>query len=139
METNSSKVKFPIKFVQQDKEMIKTGQEFNVLINNQNVVGDEVDLFFNGEDLFFVDGSVDMFDILVTLNVFTSKGEARKSWKKTQGKEIPEWFTDINLIGKRKIRITLLNLTEANITKGRNQYENVDYRDRAEACFCSSH
>lgn len=140
METKITNIfKFPTKLVTLNSQSIMTGQEFNILVKNENVVGDEADLFFGGEDLFFVEPTSDIFDVLVMLNIFASKSDARKNWKRSQGKDIPKGFTDFDRVGKKKVRITILNPTEANITKERDHHEDVDDRDRAEACFCSSH
>jgi hypothetical protein len=86
------------------------GQEFNFVIQNKDftVNKDLVDALFDGEDVQVISDVFDMFDILVITNMFRSKSEARKNWKRT-GKEIPEGFTDLEDIGKLHKRITIFN------------------------------
>ena len=86
------------------------GQEFNFVIENENfkVNKDLVDTLFDGEDVQIISSVFDMFDILVITELFRSKSEARKNWKRTE-KDIPEGFTDIKNIGKLHHRLTIWN------------------------------
>lgn len=49
----------------------------------------------------------DMFDLLVVLGVFPSKGQARKNWKAT-GKDFPPGFNHF-VIGKMKHKVWIWN------------------------------
>lgn len=89
------------------------GQEFNVIVKNEFVVGDEADLFFGGERIFTIPPTFDMFELLVACGVFSSKGQARKNWK-LSGKDIPDGFSDFINVGKQKVRITILNPNKHN-------------------------
>lgn len=83
--------------------------EFNVIIKNKYYKENEdlVPILFDEEEVIFIeDDNIDMYDILVKLNIFRSKSEARKNWKKTK-KDIPDGFTDIMKIGKLNKRITI--------------------------------
>ncbi len=51
--------------------------------------------------------SVDMFDLLVRLGVFASKGQARKNWTKT-GAEIPPGFNHF-IVGKLRRELCIWN------------------------------
>lgn len=57
------------------------------------------------------EGTVDMFDLLVRLGAFPSKGAARKNWKKT-GKEIPPGWTHLIGIGKFRRELAIWNPIE---------------------------
>ncbi len=85
-------------------------QEFNLVIENEQFESNEDLLFdlFDGEDVQLISVEFDMFDILVETELFCSKSEARKNWKRT-GKDIPEGFTDIKNIGKLHHRLTIWN------------------------------
>jgi len=85
--------------------------EYNFIVKNQFLVGDEQQLFFCGEPVTFLEPTVDMFDILVQTGIFASKSQARKSGR---DKEIPEGFTDM-IIGKLRKRICIFNPTEKNL------------------------
>ena len=93
------------------------GQEFNFIIENKNLEpnDDLIEGLFNQSlfnpneiDIIMFRENVDMFDLLVEVGLFRSKGEARKNWKRT-GKDIPEGFTDITNIGKLHKRLTIWN------------------------------
>ena len=84
------------------------GQEFNFVIDNENFDEHLLEAIFESEDVQFISAENDMFDILVMCDLFRSKSEARKNWKRT-GKDIPEGFTDIKNIGKLHHRLTIWN------------------------------
>ena len=84
------------------------GQEFNFVIDNKNFDEHLLEAIFESEDVQFISAENDMFDILVMCDLFRSKSEARKNWKRT-GKDIPEGFTDIKNIGKLHHRLTIWN------------------------------
>tara|TARA_Y100000310_G_C20593346_1_gene769240 strand:- start:1178 stop:1357 length:180 start_codon:yes stop_codon:yes gene_type:complete len=52
----------------------------------------------------------DIFDLLVNIGLFPSKSQARKNWKRE--KEIPAGFSDFPNLGKKKLRMTILNPIE---------------------------
>jgi hypothetical protein len=83
--------------------------EFNFVVLNEFVRGDEGNLFFGGEpfEFEFVLPDADMFDLLVKAGCFSSKGQARKNWMRT-GPKIPDGFSDFTGIGKLKKRVTVL-------------------------------
>lgn len=58
------------------------------------------DLEGRTESVEYIEPGVDMFDILVTMKLFPSKGQARKNWKHTGG-EIPAGF-NMWTVGKLK-------------------------------------
>ena len=47
----------------------------------------------------------DLFDLLVMLDIFPSRGQAKKGWNKPGGPGFPPGFHDW-FIGKRRVRIT---------------------------------
>jgi hypothetical protein len=92
---------------------MQQGLEFNVIIENQHLMGDERRLFFQGEDVFYLPPSTDMYDLLVQIGIFPSKAQARKNWNKS-GQEVPPGFSDFKGIGKLRRRLTVLNPTPEN-------------------------
>ena len=88
-----------------------TNLDYNVLVSNGNLVGDEAELFFSGEYLNVIGIDEDFFDILVRAGIFTSRNNARKNNFKA---EIPPGITEI-YIGKRRVRIYILNPTDKNV------------------------
>ncbi len=82
--------------------------ERNFIINNEHIVGDEQELFFQGEPVKYLDKNSDMFDILVNMGVFNSKSDARKDLKWGKIKDIPYGFTRICDIGKRRMELCIL-------------------------------
>lgn len=81
-------------------------QEYNYLIDNGNLRGDESAVFFDGEPCTILPASTTMPDILVLAGVFPSKGQARKdpNWPNA----VPMGWTDYQGIGRSKKRITIL-------------------------------
>lgn len=54
---------------------------------------------FEEDEIVILNEDSNMWDILVQIGVFKSKGQARKNWKK--GTSIPFGFTEL-LLGKKK-------------------------------------
>ena len=91
-----------------------TVNEFNFVIDNGNLRGDEADVFFHGEPVQILDDSATFADLFVAAGIFKSKSQFRKSmWGKNP--TIPEGWTDIERIGKMNKRITVLKPTPANL------------------------
>lgn len=88
--------------------------EMNVVIDNGNIVGDESHLFFSDEPIVVQPASSSMYDLLVLLGAFTSKGQARKNWSRS-GRDVPPGFSDFDGIGKMRHRLTVLNPTPDNL------------------------
>ena len=88
-----------------------TNLDYNVLVNNGFLVGDEAELFFSGEYLNVIGSDETMLDILVSAGIFPSKGQARKNGNSP---EIPEGVTEV-IIGKKKTRIYIFKPTEKNL------------------------
>lgn len=65
------------------------------------------ELFFNTQDVSIIPSESTILDVLVTLGVFPSKGQAKKNWKGEV--RIPEGFSAIEGIGKLKINVFILN------------------------------
>jgi hypothetical protein len=90
-------------------------QELNVIVMN-DFAADNWDmvrhLFGDDEDFLFLHPQYDMYDCLVHLEVFKSKGEARKNWKRT-GKEIPPGYNEFRGIGKSKKALFIWNPVDA--------------------------
>lgn len=82
-------------------------------------MGDEQELFFCGEDVTFLESSADMYDVLVLVQIFTSKSQARKSGR---DKEIPKGFTELT-VGKLKKKIYIFNPTEKNLIREEDNYD----------------
>jgi hypothetical protein len=91
--------------------------EFNFIIDNGNVRGDEAETFFDGETVHILDASATFADLFVIAGVFTSKSQFRKSpWGTNL--MISDGWTDITDIGKLHKRITVLKPSAANLEKG---------------------
>ena len=82
--------------------------EFNFIIDSGHVQSQDRKMVFDNEPINEMRNDTDMFDLLVTCNVFPSKSIARKCWKKT-GRKIPDGFSDFTKIGKMWKRITIWN------------------------------
>ncbi len=88
--------------------------EFNFIIDNGNLQGDEVGVFFDGEPVQILDNSATFADLFVIAGIFKSKSQFRKS-KWGENLVISDSWTDIGRIGKRNKRITVLKPTPANL------------------------
>lgn len=81
----------------------------NVIVANNNLHEGDEKLFFDEEDVMIVSPEMNMVNLLVKLDIFQSKGQAKKSgWK---GKPIPDGFSEIK-VGKLNHMITILNPSE---------------------------
>ncbi len=79
--------------------------EHNFVMGQVNIK--DVDTLFGGDqDITTLVNKVDMFDILVMADIFTSKSQAHKNWTRT-GRDVPDGFTDIQNIGKFNQRLTI--------------------------------
>ena len=88
--------------------------EFNFIIDNGHLRGDEADVCFAGEPVQFLDKSATFADLFIAADIFPSRSQFRKSkWGKSF--EISEGWTDIEGIGKLNKRITVLTPSAANI------------------------
>jgi hypothetical protein len=69
-----------------DEKKKELGLSFNFLLTDRKV-GDFEEHFllsvFGGLDFEILPSETDIYDILVKVNAFPSKGEARRNWKKT--------------------------------------------------------
>jgi hypothetical protein len=84
--------------------------EFNVIIDNGNVLEGDVPLFFaenEPENLVF-SKSKDMWELLTELKLFPSKSQARKDPKWGKIPEIPKGFNEFEF-GKKKIKVFIFN------------------------------
>ena len=84
----------------------------NIIICNDNVKDrDRTDLFPDEEivHILWPGHGKDMYDLLVLIEAFNSKSQARKNWKLT-GKDIPEGWSEF-FIGKQKRHLCIWNPT----------------------------
>jgi hypothetical protein len=82
--------------------------EFNFVIDNGNLFGDESHRLFNDEPVTILPDGTDFHDVLVRLGVFPSKGQARKDSKWGTQQEIPMGFTTWPRVGKLRLRVDIL-------------------------------
>ena len=99
-------------------------QYLNVMIENGNALPEDKELIFGpnncpsckgcdfcrAEDVYAMSPETDMYDLLVKLEAFPSKSQARRVWKHT-GKEIPPGFSHFTRIGKHRRVLTIWNPT----------------------------
>lgn len=71
----------------------------NIVVQNENY-DDSLLTLFAGQEVNFVPPTTDMWDLLVWIGAFESKGQARKNWTKTD-KLIPAGWNEF-LVGKHK-------------------------------------
>src|SRR5574343_1633405 len=80
---------------------VKPFEDLNVILQTEHCDKPlEWMCFFGDEDAFLMPGNTDIFDLLVMLDVFPSKSQAKKNWKRDTS--IPDGFTQIEDIGKRR-------------------------------------
>lgn len=84
----------------------------NFIVDNEFRLGDEAELFFDGERIILVPSGITMFEILVLAGIFPSMGQAKKNWKGER--DVPTGFSQI-LVGKLRNRITILQPTQDNL------------------------
>lgn len=90
---------------------------WNILINNEFVVGDEADLFFQAPIDWIADKDTDMWTILVFIGAFKSRSDAKRNgFERT----IPDGWTELK-VGKFKVHVCILKPTIDNLTP--NQIE----------------
>jgi hypothetical protein len=83
----------------------------NIVIKNDAWNADLEHRLFHGENINHIPANsqhIDLFDMLVMLDIFTSRGQAKKSWNREGGPDWPPGFHDW-FIGKKKTRITIWN------------------------------
>lgn len=80
----------------------------NIVIKNQHWDPDIELRLFHGEVCNHIPPTapIDLFDVLVMLDLQPSRGQAKKNWRKEGGPAFPPGFHDW-FIGKRKTRITV--------------------------------
>lgn len=86
-----------------------TRRQFSVVVNNGKIHPTDIDMFnlMPGEKIIEVSPEADIFDVLVTVKLFPSRGQAKKNWR-GPGPEIPKgWFETI--IGKFRISLAIWN------------------------------
>jgi len=88
---------------------IDTGSsDVNIVVENDNLDTELAISLFDSNKWLTVPKTTDMFDILVMLNLFKNKGQAKKNWKKT-GRDIPNGFSHFTRLGKFNSAISIFN------------------------------
>lgn len=94
--------------------------EFDFVVDNEFVVGDESEVFFSGDPVEHIRADADLPQILFLAGVFPSRSQAMKNlkqWKEKLGledRQLPDGFLQFRA-GKKKNLITVLKPTKANI------------------------
>lgn len=83
----------------------------NFAVDNMCLSTKDSELFFQDEPVVLLPTTSTMLDILVSLGIFPSKGQAKKNGWEGEKAKIPPGFSE-HVIGKLKHRITILNPTE---------------------------
>jgi len=81
----------------------------NVIVRNVYLLPTDAKLFFGDEPVEYIEDGLDMYDVLVLAGIFSSKGQARKNWTRTDA-NIPKGFSDFRNIGKLHKRLCLLRV-----------------------------
>lgn len=86
----------------------------NVIVESDNARSQDLWLFANeggknDEEVMLVSAAVDIFDLLVMLKAFPSKGQARKNWK--HGDCMPRGWNEFR-VGKFKHHLCIWNPQE---------------------------
>lgn len=84
--------------------------EFNIIVETENFRESDILLFFGEENppnLIRIPESFDMWDLLVELSLFPSKGQARKDGKWGKFLEIPNGWSEFSF-GKKRIGVFVL-------------------------------
>jgi hypothetical protein len=84
--------------------------EFNFIVKNDNFENEKdlIPLLFGNEYYTILYKDADIFDILVSLNIFNSKSQARKNWNRAD-KMIPDGYSELLKIGKKNLSIFIFN------------------------------
>lgn len=94
-----------------NKKKLTRTLNVNILIANRFLVGDEKELFFDGEEVELYPTDTDFWTILVDYGIMTSRSECRRNNKP---REIPDGFSE-HVHGKLKHKITILKPTQDNL------------------------
>jgi len=81
----------------------------NVIVNSENIKDGDKELIFGEEDVIFISKDTSIFDLLVMIGVFSSKGQAKKNWN--GAKELPNGYSEF-YVGKLKRQLSIWNPTE---------------------------
>ena len=86
----------------------------NVIVESDNVRPEDLWLFAgkdgqNDEEVMIISAAVDIFDLLIMLKAFPSKGQARKNWK--HGDCMPKGWNEFK-VGKFKHHLCIWNPQE---------------------------
>ena len=84
----------------------KTMDFLNVIVDNGNVFENDKELVFGDDDVIVVPTTTTIFDLLVMIEAFSSKSQARKNW--TGPAIIPDGFSEFK-IGKLKRHLCIWN------------------------------
>ena len=86
--------------------------DLNVIIQNDNYLPSDDALFFADQDgivreeIYYAARNTTIYDLLVKLDIFRSKTEARKNWGREQ---IKPGYQEIKKIGKHNKALYILN------------------------------
>ena len=82
---------------------------FNLVIQNQHWDENLERRLFHGEVTNRIPAdskTIDLFDVLVMFEIFSSRSQAKRGWARAGGPDFPPGFHDW-FIGKKRIRITV--------------------------------
>ncbi len=81
-------------------------EEHNFIVRNEYFQGDtDINIWFKGESFKILDDSMDMWDVLVLAGIFTSRGQAKKDKRWGQQRAIPDGYTELLEVGKKRVNI----------------------------------
>ncbi|MHA2274844.1 MAG: hypothetical protein ACXAC2_03720 [Candidatus Kariarchaeaceae archaeon] len=86
-------------------------REINIIVMNDHFEDNKhlIPLLFEDWDIIhYVNTDINMYDILVKYEFFSSNGDCKRKWNKT-GRDIPNGYTDIIQIGKFNRNLTIWN------------------------------
>ena len=91
--------------------LFELGLDANFVIKNEHWDQRMEDLLFQAAEgpkdpITYIQDDTDMFNLLVTMGVFTSRGECRRNWKKT-AQRIPDGFTFLQKLGKKNVQFAV--------------------------------
>jgi len=81
----------------------------NIIVDNGNVWDGDKELIFGDEEAVRVSPNTTIFDLLIMIEAFPSKNQAKKNWK--HGSTIPSGFSEF-FIGKLKRHLVIWNPTK---------------------------